>query len=124
MSITPYKDSSSSKKIQVAGMFNHIAHRYDFLNHFLSFGIDRYWRKKTIGFLKKENPSPKVILDAATGTADLAISALKLNPDKVFGVDISSDMLEIGKSKIKKKKLSDKIELLEGDSENLIFHDN
>jgi demethylmenaquinone methyltransferase/2-methoxy-6-polyprenyl-1,4-benzoquinol methylase len=122
MSVTPEKNSSLSKKDQVAGMFNNIARRYDFLNTILSFGIDHYWRRKTIGMMKKENP--QLILDAATGTGALAMEAVKLNPAKIFGIDISEDMLKIGRAKIKAKKLSDKIELLEGDSENLIFNDN
>lgn len=120
--ITPYKDSKQEKKKQIATMFNNIAWRYDFLNHFLSFGTDRIWRRKAINLLKKSQP--KVILDIATGTADLALAAMKLNPDKIFGVDISTDMLSIGREKIQKKNLSDKIELLEGDSEALIFEDN
>ncbi len=103
-------------------MFNNIAWRYDFLNHFLSFGIDRYWRKQAINLLRKDRP--KVILDIATGTADLAIAAMKLNPEKIFGIDISADMIALGKSKIRKKKLQDKIELMEVDSENLFFDDN
>jgi demethylmenaquinone methyltransferase/2-methoxy-6-polyprenyl-1,4-benzoquinol methylase len=122
MSVTPEKNSSLSKKDQVAGMFNNIAWRYDFLNTLLSFGIDHYWRRKTIGMLKKEKP--QLILDAATGTGALALEAVKLNPEKIFGIDISEDMLKIGRAKIKAKKLSDKVELLEGDSENLIFNDN
>lgn len=121
-SVTPYQDSKLDKKQQVAKMFNSIAWRYDFLNHFLSFGIDRYWRKQTISNLRKNKPS--LILDVATGTADLAISAMKLKPIKIFGIDISEDMLNIGREKIQKKKLQDKIELLESDSENLIFEDN
>ena len=103
-------------------MFNNIAWRYDFLNHFLSFGIDRYWRRKTISELKKYNP--KLILDVATGTGDLAIAALKLHPVKIYGIDISSDMLNIGRKKIKQRKLNTVIELLESDSENLFFEDN
>ena len=120
--ITPYKDITVSKKEQVATMFNNIAHRYDFLNHFLSFGIDILWRKKAIRLLKKEQP--KKILDIATGTGDFAIEALSLNPDKVIGIDISEGMLRIGKEKIKSKKLEHKIELITGDSENLTFDDN
>ena len=120
--ITPYKNSSQDKKRQIASMFNNIAGRYDFLNHFLSLGIDRYWRRQAIDQLRKKKP--QLILDIATGTADLAIEALKLNPAKIFGVDISVDMLELGRKKIKKKNLDDKIELLEGDSEQLIFEDN
>src|SRR4051812_23405921 len=120
--ITPYKDSSLDKKRQVAKMFNHIASRYDFLNHFLSFGIDRYWRKKTIDTLKDRREL--VILDIATGTADLAIEAAKLKPKKIFGIDISTEMLEIGRRKVQKKKLQKLIQLLKGDSEDLIFEDN
>lgn len=103
-------------------MFDNIAHRYDFLNHFLSLGIDRRWRKKTIGKLKKF--SPKKILDLATGTGDLAIASLKLNPDKVTGLDISAGMLEKGKVKIRKKGLEEKISLLQGDSEHIPFDAN
>ncbi|HNS12895.1 MAG TPA: bifunctional demethylmenaquinone methyltransferase/2-methoxy-6-polyprenyl-1,4-benzoquinol methylase UbiE [Bacteroidia bacterium] len=120
--VTPYEDSKLNKKQQVAKMFNSIAWRYDFLNHFLSFGIDRYWRRKTISMLKKHQP--QLILDVASGTADLAIAALRLNPLKVFGIDISEDMLKIGREKIRKKNLQHKIELLESDSEKLIFEDN
>lgn len=122
MSVTPVKNSTLSKKEQVAGMFNNIAWRYDFLNHLLSLGVDNYWRRRTISILKKENP--KLILDVATGTGALAMSAMRLNPDKIYGIDISEDMLAIGRSKIKSKKLNDKIELFEGDSENLFFSDN
>lgn len=103
-------------------MFNSIAWRYDFLNHFLSFGVDRYWRRKAVSMLKKNRP--QLILDVASGTGDLAIAALKINPSKIYGIDISEDMLNIGREKIKKKGLQDKIELLESDSENLIFEDN
>lgn len=120
--ITPYKNSSQDKKLQVAHMFNNIARRYDFLNHFLSLGIDRYWRKKAVAQLRKKKPL--LILDIATGTGDLAIEAMKLQPAKIFGVDISVDMLELGRKKIKKKNLEEKIELLEGDSEQLFFEDN
>jgi len=121
-SVTPYQDSKLNKKQQVAKMFNSIAWRYDFLNHFLSFGIDRYWRRKSISMLI--NHRPQLILDVASGTGDLAIAALKLNPLKVYGVDISEDMLKIGREKLRKKKLQDKIDLLEADSEKLIFEDN
>src|ERR1041385_702791 len=101
-------DKSESR---IRQMFGEIAGRYDFLNHFLSFGIDRYWRWQLIQMLKKENP--KLILDAATGTGDLAIAASSIHPDKIFGIDISADMLAIGREKIKKRGISDKIELLE-----------
>lgn len=103
-------------------MFNSIAGRYDFLNHFLSAGIDRRWRNKVIQILRKENP--RNILDVATGTADLAISQAKLNPDKIYGIDIADQMLDIGRDKIKKKGLGHLITLQNGDSEALSFKDN
>ena len=119
--VIPYKDSTDSKKNQVADMFNNIAKKYDFLNHFLSMGIDKLWRNKVISILKRYKP--KTILDIATGTGDLAITALKTNPEKVTGIDISTGMLEIGRQKIKKKGIENLIELLEGDSENIQFPD-
>jgi demethylmenaquinone methyltransferase / 2-methoxy-6-polyprenyl-1,4-benzoquinol methylase len=122
MQVTPYKEDQKSKKEQVADMFNNISRRYDLLNHVLSFGIDIYWRKQAIRLLKKENPS--TILDIATGTGDFAIEALASNPQKVVGVDIAENMLEIGRKKIKKKGLQDKIELIYGDSEKLPFPEN
>lgn len=122
MTVLPYKTSQENKKKQVATMFNNIAGNYDFLNHFLSLGIDIYWRKKAIKLLIKS--SPQFILDVATGTADFAIEALKLNPQKIVGVDISEGMLHVGKEKIKKKGLQNKIELKLGDSENLPFESN
>lgn len=122
MTVLPYKEQQTGKKEQVANMFNSISRRYDFLNHFLSMGIDVLWRKKAIRQLKKD--SPKLILDIATGTGDFAIEALKLNPDKVIGVDISEGMLAVGKEKLKKKGLEEKIQLQLGDSEKLLFEDN
>jgi len=119
--IIPYKNSTDSKKNQVADMFNNIAKKYDFLNHFLSLGIDKLWRNKVVSILKIYQP--KTILDIATGTGDLAITALKLNPEKITGIDISTRMLEIGKEKIRKKGLGNSIELLEGDSEDIQFPD-
>jgi demethylmenaquinone methyltransferase/2-methoxy-6-polyprenyl-1,4-benzoquinol methylase len=121
--IVPLKDSDLSKKDQVADMFNNIAPRYDFLNRFLSAGVDIWWRKKAILQLKKLNP--KNILDVATGTADVAImTASVLTPDKITGIDISDGMLEIGRTKIKKQGLEKTIELLNGDSETIKFADN
>ena len=122
MTVVPYKNESLGKKEQVAKMFNSISGRYDFLNHFLSLGIDISWRKKAIRFLKPFNP--KTILDVATGTADFAIEALALNPEKVIGVDISQGMLAIGKKKIKSLGLENRIILQLSDSENLPFEDN
>ena len=103
-------------------MFDNIAGNYDFLNHFLSMGIDIYWRKKLVKRLTKQ--APKNILDVATGTGDLAIAMLKATPDKITGIDISNGMLEIGRKKIKEKGLEDKISLQQADSENLPFEDN
>lgn len=122
MAVVPYKEQQSGKKEQVAEMFNNISKKYDFLNHFLSLGIDILWRKKAIKMLKKDHP--KNILDIATGTGDFAIEALTLKPDKVIGVDISEGMLNVGKEKLKRKRLEDKIELRMGDSEKLLFDDN
>ena len=90
-------------------MFNNISRRYDLLNHLLSLGIDIYWRKQAIKLLKPHQP--KQILDIATGTADFAIEALALNPDKVIGVDISDGMLDMGRKKLKRRQLDDRIEL-------------
>ncbi|MDX2304820.1 MAG: bifunctional demethylmenaquinone methyltransferase/2-methoxy-6-polyprenyl-1,4-benzoquinol methylase UbiE [Microscillaceae bacterium] len=120
--VVPYKNQPNSKKEQVAQMFDNISPRYDFLNHFLSLGIDLWWRKKAIATLKQEKP--QLILDVATGTADFAIAALRLKPQKVIGIDISEGMLGFGREKLKKKNLSHQIELLSGDSENLNFPDN
>lgn len=121
--IVPLKDSDLSKKEQVADMFDNIAYRYDFLNRFLSAGIDIWWRKKAIGQLKKLNP--KIILDVATGTADVAIMTTSLlHPDKITGIDISDGMLQIGRAKIKKQGLENTIELVNGDSETIKFADN
>lgn len=122
MTVVPYKKDKSAKKDQVAKMFDNISGNYDFLNHFLSLGIDIAWRRKAI--MQLTAIAPKQILDVATGTGDFAIEALKLNPDKVVGVDISEGMLEVGRAKIKDKHLTDKIELLYGDSENLPFEEN
>jgi len=121
--ITPYKDNKSGKKEQVAQMFNNIARRYDFLNHFLSLGIDNIWRRKAINCIK-DIPSNSIILDVASGTGDLAIAALKLNPLKVIGIDISKEMLNVGIKKIRRKGYQDIIELKLGDSENLKFDNN
>ena len=122
MEVVPYKEKEASKKEQVAEMFNNISRKYDFLNHFLSLGIDIRWRKKAIKLLKEDNP--KTILDIATGTADFAIEALVLKPEKVVGVDISEGMLEVGRAKLKKKGLDNVISLELGDSEKLLFDDN
>lgn len=120
--VLPYKNKHTGKKEQVAQMFDNISARYDFLNHFLSLGIDKLWRKKAIGLLRKEKP--KRILDIATGTGDFALQALSLDPEDIKGIDISMGMLEIGKEKIAKKNLEHKIHLQYGDSENIPFAEN
>jgi len=117
--VKPYQ-SEGSKKEQVQQMFDNIAHRYDFLNRFLSLGIDKGWRKKAIKML--EAYRPKRILDVATGTADFAIATLEINPEEVIGVDISEGMLDVGRKKITEKGITN-IRLESGDSENLQFED-
>lgn len=120
--VTPYQNQAT-KKEQVADMFNNISKTYDFLNHFMSLGIDIIWRKKAINELKQDKP--KLILDVATGTGDFAFEALKmLKPEKIIGVDISAGMLSIADQKINKRALGDKFEVKLGDSEKLPFEDN
>lgn len=120
--IKPYSDSDKGKKEQVAGMFNNIAGKYDFLNHFLSLNIDKLWRRKVIRMLQAKQP--EFILDVATGTGDLAIAALKCKPKRVDGIDISEGMLEVGKKKIQQKGHENTIFLTLGDAENIPFDDN
>lgn len=118
--IVPFKESSLSKKEQVANMFDKIAFRYDFLNRFLSAGIDVGWRKKAIKELK--SLEPKKVLDVATGTGDVAILTYKmLKPENITGIDISEGMLELGRGKVEKLGLSNKIQLVKGDSETINF---
>ena len=119
--ITPYQ-SDGSKKEQVARMFNNIAHRYDFLNHFLSLGIDKRWRKKAIKELT--SLKPKKILDIATGTGDLAMAALALNPSEIVGIDISDEMLLYANQKVKKAGKDNIIRFEKGDSEHLRYPDH
>ncbi len=118
--VVPFKDSPVPKKQQVAEMFNKIAFRYDFLNRFLSAGIDIGWRKKAISELN--TLKPKTILDVATGTADMPVLLMKLlSPEKVIGIDISEGMLALGREKIKKLRLNEKVSLQTGDAENIFF---
>jgi len=121
--IIPFKDSSKTKKEQIAEMFNNIAGKYDVMNRFLSAGTDIGWRKKAIRMLKT-NP-PKDLLDVATGTADMALMAYKmLKPKNITGIDISEGMLDLGRKKIEKEGLGDKIQLFQGDSETINFPEN
>ena len=122
MMVKPY-NAEGSKKTQVSEMFDNIAKRYDFLNHFLSLGIDKWWRKKMIDELVVGKP--RVILDVATGTADVAIAITKrMEVEKITGVDISPEMLAYGRKKIGALGLEGVIELEDGDSENLPYKDN
>lgn len=118
--VKPY-NTEQSKKEEVTSMFDNIAQRYDFMNHFLSLGIDRIWRRKAVHSLK--TIEPKVILDIATGTGDFAIALLKLKPKKIIGMDISKGMLEVGKRKMHERKIDHIIDMQHGDSENLPFDD-
>jgi len=121
--VTPYQNQQATKKEQVADMFNNISKTYDFLNHFMSLGIDIIWRKIAINELKAQQP--KRILDVATGTGDFAFEALKiLQPDQIIGVDISAGMLDIARQKISKRKLDKRFEVRLGDSEKLPFEAN
>jgi len=119
--VTPYKDSTLNKKEQVTQMFDTISKEYDGLNRVISFGIDIKWRKNVVALVAKTQP--KTILDIATGTGDLAINLAQTSAEKIVGLDISDGMLEVGRQKITKKRLNDKIEMVIGDSENLPFED-
>ncbi len=107
------------QKEYVRSLFDSIAYRYDLLNHLLSGGIDLYWRRKAIERLRPHAPAR--ILDVATGTADFAIAALRLEPASVVGVDIAESMLEIGRKKLRRRGLSDRITLETGDAEHLAY---
>lgn len=120
--VKPYGQEDKTKKAEVREMFNNISHKYDFLNHFLSVGIDKLWRKKAIKQLK--DIQPKAIIDLASGTGDFALESLSLNPEKVVGVDISEGMLNVGREKMKKKGVDHIVSMQVGDSENLQFDDN
>lgn len=119
--VKPYNQQNLTKKQEVALMFDNIAPRYDFLNRFLSVGIDQLWRKRLLKMLKQQGP--KNILDIATGTADLAILESKIC-NKVVGVDISAGMLAKGQEKIESKGLTNIITLKQADSEQLPFTDS
>ena len=120
--ITPYKDSELGKKEQVAQMFDAISGNYDGLNRVISFGIDVKWRKKVVQLVSDKNP--KIVLDIATGTGDLALLMTKTSAEKIIGLDISAGMLAVGREKIEAKNLSSKIEMLLADSENMPFEND
>lgn len=121
MTVAPYQDSDKNKKQQVEQMFDNIAPKYDFLNHFLSLGIDNIWRKKAVRLLKKEYP--KRILDVATGTGDFAIAASKMEVKEIVGFDLSEKMIRVGEQKVKKLSLDHLIHFKKGDSEKMPFED-
>ncbi len=116
--VKPY-ETKESKKVQIQSMFNKIAHRYDFLNHVLTFGLDFYWRKKAVLILRE----PKKILDVATGTGDFAISSFKYTEASIVGIDIAENMIELGREKVNKKGMGHRIKLKIADSEALPFSD-
>lgn len=120
--VKPYKDSDLNKKEQVTKMFDTISKEYDGLNRVISFGIDVKWRKKVVGLVGKT--SPKIVLDIATGTGDLAINLVDTRAEKIIGLDISEGMLDVGRKKIASKNLDKTIEMVVGDSENLPFETN
>lgn len=123
-SVTPYKNNEDSKKSQVAKMFDNIADNYDFLNRFLSLGIDQYWRKKALKLLRQK-ANVNHVLDIATGTGDLAIMLAKQDPKiQIIGADISQNMLDIGINKVDKLKLENQIKFVKADSEILPFEHN
>jgi demethylmenaquinone methyltransferase/2-methoxy-6-polyprenyl-1,4-benzoquinol methylase len=111
-----------AQKDQVQSMFNHIAPKYDLLNHLLSAGIDKGWRRKVRRVLAADHP--EIILDVATGTGDLAIELSKLPVKKIIGIDIAEDMLEVAKKKVARKGLEHTIVLEPGDAENIRFESN
>tara|TARA_B100000963_G_scaffold52677_2_gene40738 strand:- start:8988 stop:9704 length:717 start_codon:yes stop_codon:yes gene_type:complete len=117
----PYKNKNSTKKGQITSMFNSISGEYDFLNKIMTFGIDEVWRRKIYKIAKESNP--KIILDLATGTADIAIELANIQNAKIIGVDISKKMLNVGSKKILKKNLKSKIHLQLGDAENIDYPD-
>lgn len=120
--IKPYKELGSSKKEQVAEMFDNISERYDFLNHLLSLSIDKGWRNKVVKMVQRDQANQ--ILDVATGTADLAIALARVQPEHIKGIDISNGMLDVGRKKVSRKGLSDLISLEQADSENLPYEDH
>jgi demethylmenaquinone methyltransferase/2-methoxy-6-polyprenyl-1,4-benzoquinol methylase len=121
--VKPYSDSKQSKKEQVTQMFDTISNEYDGLNRMITFGIDVKWRKRVINIIAQDNPEK--ILDIASGTGDLAImAAQKTGALEIIGADISIGMLNVGKQKIEKLQLSNRIKMQVADSENLPFKEN
>ena len=121
--VVPDQSNPESKKVQVESMFDSIAPKYDLLNHTLSLNIDKIWRRKVARSVAKNRPG--TVLDVATGTCDLAIAvARKARPQSIVGIDLSEEMLNVGRQKVQKINLSDTITVQKGDAENLPFGDN
>ena len=108
---------------RIAGMFDAIAGRYDVLNHVLSAGIDRRWRRRAIASL--DLSGTERVLDLCTGTADLAIAALRARPPaaRVVGVDFAGGMLQIGRRKVAREGLNGRIALVRGDATRIPLAD-
>ena len=119
--VTPYDNSQQGKKQQVTEMFDNISGTYDGLNRVISWGSDVKWRKKVVAKVAEVHPSQ--VLDVATGTGDLAIALTAIEGVKVTGLDISEGMLAVGREKVAKRGLTDRIEMQQGDSEHLPFAD-
>lgn len=119
--VLPNSNNSDSKKVQVEGMFDSIATHYDLLNHTLSLNVDKIWRRKVVKIVGKYSPTR--VLDVATGTADLAIALTKTQAKQIVGIDLSENMLAIGREKVAKRGLQNIINLQKGDAENLPFAD-
>lgn len=120
--VTPYQESKLNKKKQVEQMFDKISGNYDGLNRVISMGTDVSWRKKVIALVKAEQP--KAVLDIATGTGDLAIQMTEIKAEKIVGLDLSEGMLQVARKKIAAKNLTEKVEMIQGDSEDLPFEEN
>ncbi|WP_115461248.1 bifunctional demethylmenaquinone methyltransferase/2-methoxy-6-polyprenyl-1,4-benzoquinol methylase UbiE [Winogradskyella aurantiaca] len=120
--VTPYKESQKNKKEQVTEMFDTISEEYDGLNRVISFGIDIKWRQKVVDLVS--SVKPQKVLDVATGTGDLAINLVETGAEEIIGLDISPGMLDIGRNKVSKKSLDQKISMVIGDSEKLPFDDD
>ena len=119
MTVSPYQDSAKNKKEQVEQMFDHIAPKYDFLNHFLSLGIDKLWRRKAVRILRTHSPAE--VLDVASGTGDFAIETARINPRHITAFDLSAEMLKVGEQKVKRAGLDQMIRFRKGDSEDMPF---
>lgn len=119
--LKPNQKNPESKKKQIINLFNSISPNYDSLNRIMTFGIDMVWRKRVVRLVQKQKHNS--ILDIATGTGDLALSLAKLNSDTIIGLDISKEMLSIGKQKVLSRNLNHRIKMLSGDSEDLNFKD-